>query len=158
MQELNGLLSATIQDFDSDGQEELLTVGCFSTEGNGSGQIRTYLILYMYEYDSDVRRDRECRMSAADQRRVFRRGLSDIASSLSLLINMKAEPISQWTAGLYANESIVTLAVFQYGGEGMSFVLVPHTTTGEKADETVYRDGTSFDFVAAMGYQAQGKR
>lgn len=155
MQELNGLLSATIQDFDSDGQEELLTVGCFSTEGNGSGQIRTYLILHMYEYDSDVgvTESAECRLPTSG-------GFSPGAIGYRQLsvFTYKYEggtylAVDSW---LYANESIVTIAVFQYGGEGMSFVLVPHTTTGEKADETVYRDGTSFDFVAAMGYQAQG--
>ena len=155
VQELNGLLSATIQDFDSDGQEELLTVGCFSTEGNGSGQIRTYLILHMYEYDSDVgvTESAECRLPTSGGFSPGAIGYRQLSVFTYKYESGTYLAVDSW---LYANESIVTLAVFQYGGEGMSFVLVPHTTTGEKADETVYRDGTSFDFVAAMGYQAQG--
>ena len=153
--DINGLLSATMLDFDNDGQMELLTVGYESKPYNENG-IQTDIVLCMYEYEPEVGVTQ-----SAIRRMATNGGFCESSIGYRQICVFAYEyqggvylAVDNW---LYANESIVTLAVFQYGGNGIVFAHVPHTSLVEKADYQITHAGNAFDFVVSMSYQAQGQ-
>lgn len=153
--DLTGLLSGTIRDFDSDGQEELLTVAFDTKEPDEYGSAQSDMILRMYEYEKNVgiKETAMRKMSAADS---YLEEAIGYRQACVFVYEYQGGTYIGIDTYLYANESIVTLAVFQYGGSGIEYLHIPHSTTAEKSDTPVQRDGTAFDLVSAVGYQVQG--
>lgn len=141
--DLEGLLSATIMDFDNDGQLEMMTVRF--ADYNGEGGIQT-LFLEMYEYQDSG----EVSVQAQKNMGISGYSFGSIGYRQKCIFTYTYQDNTYIGIDnyMYANESVVTLSVFEYGKGELQEVIVPHTS------EVVYR--TTFDYVGGVGYQLQG--
>ncbi|MDY3249392.1 MAG: hypothetical protein SOX32_03505 [Candidatus Choladocola sp.] len=148
--DLSGLLCAAVRDFDSDGQEELLTVGFTTGEPDAYGDADTDLILCMYEYDSTAGV-----LAAAHRQMRTANGFFEGNIGYRQIGVFAYE----YQGGTYigvdthvdANSSGSSLSVFQYGGTGIQYIYDPNT--GGTAKTLVTRGGTDFSFVTGVSYE-----
>lgn len=141
--DFHGLLSATIKDFDNDGQQEMLTVQ-FSDYSEEKG-VRG-ICLTMYEYQDSG----EITLGASKKMDISGYTWNSIGYRQNSVFTYvyQGETYIALDNYLRANECIVTISFFQYGKSGFEEMIVPHT------DQSVYR--AKFDYAGGAGYQAQG--
>lgn len=144
-EDFRGLLSASVMDFDSDGQLELLTVQ-FSNYDSYQGKGIQDMYLEMYEYQDSG----EIAVSAQKNLDINGYSYASIGYYQTCIFTYEYQGetyigIDHYT---YANGSIVTLSVLEYGKSGFEEMIVPHT------NEVVTR--TTFDYIGGAGYQMAG--
>lgn len=133
-QDLTGLLSASIKDFDQDGQEELLVIRCETVTENPYPSVEdavTYSYMQMYEYDPEMGEV----VQAAEKKLQMCNKLIDALGFGQIGFFTYSYGGKQYIAVDNfddANENIVTLDLYSY-------------------------DGTQFSFVKGLGYQEQGE-
>ncbi len=146
--EVNAMLSATIQDYDDDGYDEMLVVLFFTSD---TGE--TNLELQMYEYAADTDTITLC----ADNRFLvpgYHSGPNAVMGFHQAgVFSYKSDNHTRIAVdtSFIANESISTLAVFSYIGVNSAY-----TQPGAQKPEYGTGTPTQFSYVGGAGFQQQG--
>lgn len=144
-EDFSGLLSASVMDFDSDGQLELLTVQFSNYDSYQEKGIQTmYLVMYEYQDSGEI--------TVSAQRNLDINGYSYASIGYRQICIFTYKYQGETYIGIdnymYANGVMVTLSVFEYGKSGFQEMIVPHT------NEVVTQ--TTFDYIGGVGYEMAG--
>ena len=143
-EDLCGILSANIMDFDDDGQVELLTVRLADySEDNGAQP----LFWEMYEYQDSGEIAINALKNMSIRNFYSYRGIGYHQNCI-FVYKYQGETYIGIDSYLYGNASDVTVSVFEYGKGKLEEIVVPHTS------EVLY--WATFDYVGGAGYELMG--